>query len=232
MGYIINSRSAAVPENFAWNHGDEGNLNRHFLLHRTTFVLVRLLVTLRGVALSFSPFSPRMYSGWIQLMDVVALSISLIVLNKFLIFSDIIQNQRFPAGSAWRWLAKIHAMDAVRRVINYGKNVLTNRQYFWHLFWLILTGEFILGCLIIHFVPCKISEWIYLPTRHGNRLEGVHGPYAHSNLQNTGLHKIHGRNGTSCLSRRVCLCVWFSLQNNQWRREHPSRYSNVPCCNM
>ncbi|KNB42474.1 mannosyltransferase [Blastocystis sp. subtype 4] len=35
-------------------------------------------------------------------------------------------------------------MEAVRQVYNYGKNVLTNRKYFWHLFWMILVGELVL----------------------------------------------------------------------------------------
>ena len=49
-------------------------------------------------------------------------------------------------------------MNPIRSLFNYGKNVLTNRQYFWHLFWMILFAECILGILIIHFVPCSFSN--------------------------------------------------------------------------
>lgn len=45
-------------------------------------------------------------------------------------------------------------MTLLRKLTAYGTNVLTNRQYFWHLFSYILLAELIFGCLIIHFVPC------------------------------------------------------------------------------
>ena len=39
-------------------------------------------------------------------------------------------------------------------IFDYGKKVLTDRKYFWHLFWMILAAELALGCVFIRFVPC------------------------------------------------------------------------------
>lgn len=50
-------------------------------------------------------------------------------------------------------------MNPFQFCYNYGKNVLTNRQFFWHLFGWILLAECILGILIIHFVPCMIYNY-------------------------------------------------------------------------
>ena len=53
-------------------------------------------------------------------------------------------------------------MTLLRKLTAYGTNVLTNRQYFWHLFSYLLFAEFLLGCFIIHFVPCPSSfSFIY-----------------------------------------------------------------------
>lgn len=49
----------------------------------------------------------------------------------------------------------IFRMNPIRSLYSYAKNVLTNRQYFWHLFWMILCAECFLGLVIIHFVPCN-----------------------------------------------------------------------------
>ena len=53
-------------------------------------------------------------------------------------------------------------MNPVKSLFLYGKNVLTNRQFFWHLFWMILFAETLLGIVIIHFVPCKLFIVIFM----------------------------------------------------------------------
>lgn len=52
------------------------------------------------------------------------------------------------------------------KTFNYGYNVLTNREYFWHFFWYVIILEVILNIAIIHFVPCMSlrSSSLYAPS--------------------------------------------------------------------
>ncbi|KAK8803116.1 hypothetical protein WA588_002272, partial [Blastocystis sp. NMH] len=55
----------------------------------------------------------------------------------------------------------------LRKLTAYGTKVLTNRQYFWHLFSYILLAELIFGCFIIHFVPYTNIDWeAYMQQMH------------------------------------------------------------------
>ena len=47
-------------------------------------------------------------------------------------------------------------------IFDYGRKVLTDRKYFWPLFWMILVAELVLGCVFIHFVPCPLLSPISL----------------------------------------------------------------------
>lgn len=53
-------------------------------------------------------------------------------------------------------------------LFDYGRKVLTDRQYFWHFFWMVLVAECALGCLFIEYVPCNRAKGDFMNARHRN----------------------------------------------------------------
>ena len=118
------------------------------LLFWLTFVRVKLFVTMMGVRCNSSPFSFLIISGWIQ-FDNIVFSVSIFRLQY-------VKNTEFFSGQVRdKKIAGIeNCSEKAMNPIRYIQNVLTNRQYFWHFFWMMLLGECALGCLFIRFVPC------------------------------------------------------------------------------
>ena len=110
-----------------------------------------------------------------------------LILNGILFW----KNERQKIAGIAKYTVK--AMNPIR----YIQNVLTNRQYFWHFFWMMLIGECVLGCLFIQFVPCFALLAIVSRDRHGDRLESVHGRSEGRDHEISGLHTVARRNGYS-----------------------------------
>ena len=62
------------------------------------------------------------------------------------------------ASTTCRWiLVQFVTNTRMLSLFDYGRKVLTDRQYFWHFFWMVLIAECALGCLFIEYVPCTFQ---------------------------------------------------------------------------